>query len=306
MGLADLLSANIPQLQLLAALQAKQNTPDVPQHKGLFGMKGTIRDVIGTVGDALMMANDMNPLYFETRRGEKISDAMGGYSNDPLAAIRSISQYDPALGQKYLNSYLESVAASQKNATTAQATAATNADRDRRYALDAGVKFNPVAAGYIQSANEKTWPAVRERVLKGYSNLGITPPYDLPEKWDEGIPQTWRSYAIPSATEYNAEQSMARTKVSTQAANSRNAARITSTEAGRETPKKIGEYTREDGKKVVMFSDGTEVESTGTVQPTGTKKGPGRAGGPKPGTIQQGYRFKGGDPAKKENWEKVN
>jgi hypothetical protein len=27
--------------------------------------------------------------------------------------------------------------------------------------------------------------------------------------------------------------------------------------------------------------------------------------GPEPGTVQDGYRFKGGDPAKKENWEKV-
>jgi hypothetical protein len=28
-------------------------------------------------------------------------------------------------------------------------------------------------------------------------------------------------------------------------------------------------------------------------------------GGPKPGTIEEGYRFKGGDPAKQENWERV-
>jgi hypothetical protein len=28
--------------------------------------------------------------------------------------------------------------------------------------------------------------------------------------------------------------------------------------------------------------------------------------GPKPGAVENGYKFKGGDPAKKENWEKVN
>jgi hypothetical protein len=33
--------------------------------------------------------------------------------------------------------------------------------------------------------------------------------------------------------------------------------------------------------------------------------GGGTVGAPRAGTIQGGYRFKGGDPAKQENWEKV-
>ncbi len=36
-----------------------------------------------------------------------------------------------------------------------------------------------------------------------------------------------------------------------------------------------------------------------------TSKMPEASSGPKPGTVQGGYRFKGGDPAKQSNWEKV-
>jgi hypothetical protein len=33
--------------------------------------------------------------------------------------------------------------------------------------------------------------------------------------------------------------------------------------------------------------------------------GGGTVGAPRAGAIQGGYRFKGGDPSKQENWEKV-
>jgi hypothetical protein len=34
--------------------------------------------------------------------------------------------------------------------------------------------------------------------------------------------------------------------------------------------------------------------------------GGGTVGAPQAGTVQGGYRFKGGDPSKESNWEKVN
>ena len=61
----------------------------------------------------------------------------------------------------------------------------------------------------------------------------------------------------------------------------------------------------------------TKDEIGGAGKPKGgdgassATSGPGNGQGqpkaaPKPNDIEQGYRFKGGDPADKNNWEKVN
>lgn len=48
---------------------------------------------------------------------------------------------------------------------------------------------------------------------------------------------------------------------------------------------------------------GIFVDPTSVRGPTGPAASSG--GGPEPGTVEGGYRFKGGDPARQENWEPV-
>lgn len=54
----------------------------------------------------------------------------------------------------------------------------------------------------------------------------------------------------------------------------------------------------EDGTTTVYPRSMLGAGPTGPAASTG--------GGPKPGDVEDGYRFKGGDPARSENWEPVN
>lgn len=64
-----------------------------PEHKGLFGMKGNLRNIIGLLGDAL----SGQKIYQQTRQREKASDAMLNYVNDPLGTISAMTQVDPEM-----------------------------------------------------------------------------------------------------------------------------------------------------------------------------------------------------------------
>lgn len=62
------------------------------ERKGLFGMKGTLRDVLGTIGDAFLIQSGNKQIYSPIRQREHISDAMRGFTDDPLSAIQALNK----------------------------------------------------------------------------------------------------------------------------------------------------------------------------------------------------------------------
>lgn len=86
-------------------LAGTQNYSNLPEHKGLFGVKGTLRNVLGTLGDAL--AGNQN--FGNQRQKEKLSDAMIGFnSSDPTtvqAAIERVARVNPQAAQALAQQY---------------------------------------------------------------------------------------------------------------------------------------------------------------------------------------------------------
>lgn len=80
--------------------QANRNTQDGVQHKGLFGVKGTLRDILGFVGDSLLVSSGKDPFYGKTRQREQEGDAMAGFTRDPGAAAERMTGVNPAVAQQ--------------------------------------------------------------------------------------------------------------------------------------------------------------------------------------------------------------
>lgn len=85
--------------------QAEEDTALNSDRKGMFGVKGTLRDILGLVGDAFLVQSGNNAIYLPRRQEEKWSDAMAGFSDGPEAeriAIERAMRIDPGRTQEFL------------------------------------------------------------------------------------------------------------------------------------------------------------------------------------------------------------
>src|SRR6478735_10037782 len=82
-----------------ATPQVIPNAPTPPmlyqQPHGMFGMHGTVRDIVGALGDAFLTQSGNPRMYEPQREQERLSEAMRGFANDPMAAIQRIAEFNP-------------------------------------------------------------------------------------------------------------------------------------------------------------------------------------------------------------------
>lgn len=260
-----------------------------PVHKGMFGLKGTPRDILGILGDALLVGSGNKAMYMPGRQNEKIGDAMLGFGQDPMKAIAGVSAIDPVTGQKYYNDMVDNEAAkAAADRNDAQFNQRMAFDKDKE-AADNRAKHLPSLAGFISSSNPQTYSKVRERAITAAKNLGITLPYDLPPTWDADTVAMYKDFAVNPQAQAN----LAATNNYRTAMIGQGDRRLDITESKENTPKPVGSYTREDGKKVVMYSDGTERESEGKVMPTGRTRRRGGASATAPQTYAETKTYQG-------------
>lgn len=159
-----------------------------PQHKGLFGVKGTFRDILGVLGDALMAAGGYrgDDTYSNTRHRERAQDALVAYDIDPEGAIRKLMGVDPEAGIKLQNSrnldmYRQGVLQNQED----KIAAATQKQEDAQLMRSFGV-----LASIARSGNSKeSWPGAAQLMRDTAERMGVELPFDIPDTYDPDFVQ---------------------------------------------------------------------------------------------------------------------
>lgn len=140
----------------------------------LLGIKGKARDVIGNIGDAFLVQSGNAPIYAPHQRRENINEAMFGFADNPLEAMKRVSEIDPAMGMELLNKHNEQQAKAQETALGNQKTQA-----------DIFSRIRGAAGGLMHGANEATYGPIRERALMLGKRYGVNLAEFLPEQYDE-------------------------------------------------------------------------------------------------------------------------
>lgn len=195
LGLSDLLSH--PAVQQALTQQASMSADQAPVesqgedmvaearpiHKGIFGIHGTARNILGVLGDAFLTQAGHKPIYAEARDREKMSDALGGsqdFMTNPLAAIKKLNDAGyPEQAQELFKNYATLEATTTAKQSQAALDAARLEDvRSRGYGI-LGAMANP------RSLNEKTFAQmVPIMIAKAQrSGIDIPPP---PKDWASG------------------------------------------------------------------------------------------------------------------------
>lgn len=150
-----LLPANMMQ-------QTQQSPENINPPSGLFGLKGTGRDIAGILGDALLASGGMAPRYQAQREKEKQGEAMRGFAENPLAAIERIAQIDPEIARKLKKDYDDNVR--QTSRTTSQ-------NRNDEYSIRE--KGLGLFGSMIGGVNESTFEPIRERLIGISKDAGL-------------------------------------------------------------------------------------------------------------------------------------
>lgn len=88
--------------------EAQQAAENAPQRKGMFGTKGTLRDILGTLGDAFLVQSGNKAIYAPQRQQERRSDALVGFAQSPQearAAIERLANVDPEAAQELFKQF---------------------------------------------------------------------------------------------------------------------------------------------------------------------------------------------------------
>lgn len=87
---------NVNYLEAANTANRRAQEATAPDRHGMFGVRGTLRDVLGLVGDAFLVQSKNDPIYGPARDRERMADIQTGYTASPEAGMAAVERLNAA------------------------------------------------------------------------------------------------------------------------------------------------------------------------------------------------------------------
>lgn len=162
--------------------EAANASKNAPQRKGMFGTRGTLRDILGTLGDAFLVQSGNKAVYAPHRQAERESDQLAGFTQDPLAAIERLASGGNApaamdLSKEYNTDQVRRLTAGQASKQAAEANYQ---------------KYGSLFGQYIGATTPKTYERIKPilQQLKARGQLGDE--FSIPDTYDQAMNKSYQ------------------------------------------------------------------------------------------------------------------
>jgi hypothetical protein len=242
--------------------------------KGMFGIKGDARDILGTIGDTLLMAyRGAEPAFGNQKRKEKIGAIYSKFNKDPEGAIRDAA----AAGD------LDTAKELYKNYTEGKQQVIDNQMEKRKEAYKYVNGEYELGARYIPAMNKGNYQAMKALVEKRFQDNGMPMPFTLPPEFDAAALADIETGAIDAkdARQLEINQANADSQIGRRTfQNANDAIRTEATTA--DTLSKVVDREHNQGYRDGQLELGGRRATTGEKNAETSKANSGRGGGRKP------------------------
>lgn len=296
---------SLPQLMNTKALGNAQKAAEIaPERKGMFGVKGTLRDVLGILGDALLVGSGNKPVYFPGRQQEKIADAYAGFTGAGGKTPEEIATNQQAAlerlaatpgGAELAQKAWNDMQANQVRQAQAESLGSYRTDQLQSRNIE---KFSKIASNMYSGAKtpEQTL-AVDNQLMRLAQVMGIDPA--LLGVTPDMTAEDRRALALGNYTPYQQVQAeLGQQNADSRAASVGIAARNADTSAGRAAEQARANRAREDIQRNRPTDSSTRYvrDATGKVIGSDTTRTPrgGQGSAPKgpPGADFTKYEYR--------------
>lgn len=170
--------------------EARAALSGAPERRGLFGTKGTLRNILGSLGDAFLVGSGAQPMYAPQREREQLSDAMTGITQggqEAMNAIERMAQVDPEAAAKMYNQVVGQQAKAQEI---------------QQAQLEAQAKAKETAiktfGQFSGSASKETYDRIKPILQDIKARGGLGDEFVIPETYDEALLNSYRYGAMPA------------------------------------------------------------------------------------------------------------